>query len=360
MAAACGCHGTGTPPRPLDPGTTGGAGVEPPVLDPPARRDAAPKLDASPEPDGAAAPEDTAIIADAPPPDAPPPDTSPAPADAAARDGGPTVSPLAGIGKVELVKSGFVFVEGLRWVPALGALLVSDAYGETIYKLTPPDTFEPFRPMSNGANCIDIDPQGRLVTAEVGAMQEKQKGGVSRRLEDGKWVDAIKDYGGLAIGHPNDVVALPDGNIFFSDLGPHRLFRIDPGGVLSYPITTGEDAKMNGLGLSPDKKTFYAGAGGTILVYDVKDGALALRGKIPGGTDGMCLDQEGNLYATTGQGLAVWNVATGKSWGLIALPGLTGPERGTECAFADADARTLYVSAVRKLFRVRLAHPGVY
>src|SRR4051812_1985136 len=65
-------------------------------------------------------------------------------------------SPLAGMGQVELVKTGFVFVEGLRWAPAVGALLVSDAYGETIYKLTPPNRLDPFRPRSNGANGLDV------------------------------------------------------------------------------------------------------------------------------------------------------------------------------------------------------------
>ena len=35
-------------------------------------------------------------------------------------------------------------------------------------------------------------------------------------------------------------------------------------------------------------------------------------------------------------------------------------DRATECGFADADRRTLYISARSKLFRVRTARPGVY
>jgi sugar lactone lactonase YvrE len=158
-------------------------------------------------------------------------------------------SPLVGIGEVELVRSGFVFAEGVRWVPAQGALLLSDAYGETIYKLTRPGKLEPYRPHSNGANGLDVDAEGHVIAAEVGANREKSKGGVSRQRADGSWGDAITDYRGLAVAHPNDVVALPDGTLFFSDLGlARRLLRIDRGGALSYPLD-GDDARVNGLAL---------------------------------------------------------------------------------------------------------------
>src|SRR5436305_14559445 len=119
---------------------------------------------------------------------------------------------------------------------------------------------------------------------------------------------------------------------------------------------------MNGMGLSPDKKTVYAAIGtmGVIHVYDVQAGKLTFNRTMMITSDGMCVDVDGNIYATTGKGVQVWNPATGKSWGLIPLPGLQGSDRATECEFADADARTLYVSAVSKLFRVRMARPGHY
>jgi len=275
----------------------------------------------------------------------------------------PGDSPLTGLGKVELVKDGFVFVEGLRWVPAQKALLVSDAHGETIYKLTPPATFVPFRPRSNGANGLDLDPRGRLVAAEVGADREKKPGAVSRRRDDGTWEDAVHDYSGMTLGHPNDIVALPDGTLFFSDLAQvHRLFRVDAHGVLGHPLADG-DAKTNGLALSPDKTVLYAGGGGVVKVFDVKGAELvgprAVYTTEPT-PDGMCVDTAGNLYVGTQRGVQVWNTKTGQPWGLIPLPGLTGIERACECEFADEDARTLYVSAVAKLFRVRMARPGVY
>jgi D-psicose/D-tagatose/L-ribulose 3-epimerase len=72
--------------------------------------------------------------------------------------------------------------------------------------------------------------------------------------------------------------------------------------------------------------------------------------------DGMCVDTVGNLYVGTRKGVQVWDPRTGKPWGLIALPGLEGTDRATDCEFAEAGM--LYISAVSKLFRVQLSHPG--
>jgi alpha-galactosidase len=265
-------------------------------------------------------------------------------------------SPLDGLGPVELVRDGFSFVEGLRWLPDTGAMLVSDAYGETIYRLTPEDRWEPFRTGSNGANGLDLDPRGRLVAAEVGARREKLPGAVSRQDARGHWTDAITDYGGLTLGHPNDVVALPDGHLFFSDLAQqHRLFRVDPRGALSHPLAAG-DEHINGLALSPDKKILYAGGGGVVQVFDVAGGLLTRR-RAPLPTepkpDGMCVDAAGNLYVGTQRGVQVFAPDSGQPWGLIPLPGLGPDDRATECAFGGADGQTLYISAVSKLFRLR-------
>ena len=159
-------------------------------------------------------------------------------------------SPLIGMGAVELVRGGFAFVEGARWVPALSSYLLSDPFAVTIYKLTPPSQFDPFRMMSDGANALDLDSTGHLVAAECGAMQCQTKGAVTRRGDDGTWSDAIKDYRGLAIQNPNDIAALPDGSLIFSDpVAPHQLLRIDPQGALSYalPTNTGVDTGLNGI-----------------------------------------------------------------------------------------------------------------
>ncbi|HEY1537231.1 MAG TPA: SMP-30/gluconolactonase/LRE family protein, partial [Polyangiaceae bacterium] len=253
-------------------------------------------------------------------------------------------------------------------VPALSSYLLSDPFAVTIYKLTPPSQFDPFRMMSDGANALDLDSTGHLVAAECGAMQCQTKGAVTRRGDDGTWSDAIKDYRGLAIQNPNDIAALPDGSLIFSDpVAPHQLLRIDPQGALSYalPTNTGVDTGLNGITLSPKKDVLYVGYNvrRLILAFDVTPNGLTGMRTVVAMTesspDGMCVDVEGNLYVGTRVGVQVFDVRSGNLWGVITPPGL-GTDRVSECAFADADARTLYISAVSKLYRVRLARPGVY
>jgi sugar lactone lactonase YvrE len=219
--------------------------------------------------------------------------------------------------------------------------------------------------MSNGANCLDLDRAGRLVTAECGGGRCWGSGAVTRRNDDGSWGDVIRDYRGIPISHPNDIVALPDGSLIFSDTGVARqLLRVDPDGALSYALAD-TDTGLNGLTLSPGKETLYVGYPNERLVraFDIESDRLtgmrtvAATDPIP---DGMCVDGDGNLFVGTTSGVQVFEPGSGKLWGVISLPGLQAGDRASECAFAEADARTLYVSAASKLFRVRMAAPGVY
>jgi gluconolactonase len=195
------------------------------------------------------------------------------------------------------------------------------------------------------------------------------KGAVTRRGDDGTWSDAIKDYRGLAIQNPNDIAALPDGSLVFSDPGvAHQLLRVDPQGALSYalPTNTGVDTGLNGITLSPKKDVLYVGYNVQRLIraFDVQPGGLTGMRTVVAMTestpDGMCVDMDGNLYVGTRVGVQVFDPRSGNLWGVITLPGLEGSDRVSDCAFADADAKTLYISAVSKLYRVRLARPGVY
>ena len=74
------------------------------------------------------------------------------------------------------------------------------------------------------------------------------------------------------------------------------------------------------------------------------------------GIDGMCIDVKGNIYATAGQGktggVYVFTAA-GKQIGFIPTP-----ETPTNCVVGDHDRKTLYVTAGRSLYRVKLNAEG--
>lgn len=72
------------------------------------------------------------------------------------------------------------------------------------------------------------------------------------------------------------------------------------------------------------------------------------------GSDGMAVDTAGNVFVTTATGIEVF-APDGSSWGAIPVP-----RTPANCAFGGADGRTLYITAREGLYRVTLAHPGLY
>jgi gluconolactonase len=69
--------------------------------------------------------------------------------------------------------------------------------------------------------------------------------------------------------------------------------------------------------------------------------------------DGIKVDKEGNLYGSGPGG--VWVISPdGKHLGTIAVP-----ERVTNLACGDAEAKTLYITASTSVYRIKLKIAGV-
>jgi gluconolactonase len=72
---------------------------------------------------------------------------------------------------------------------------------------------------------------------------------------------------------------------------------------------------------------------------------------VDGTPDGLRVAESGNLYIAS-RGIAVYT-PQGKFLRMIEFP-----ETPANCAFGDADLRTLYVTARTSLYRVRLSENG--
>ena len=303
--------------------------------------------------------------------------------------------------QVEMVASGFGFTEGVTWVQRgdEGYLLFSDIPANVIYRWSsdgeiaihleksgyqkpdhwrvgmeftngkPPDDpgFEKFTMC--GSNGLALDPLGRLVIATWAGRS------IVRIEHDGARTTLAERFEGKRFGGPNDVVVREDGSIYFTDTFGGMLKRdkdpsreIEINGV--YRIQDGEVTRVlddipstNGLAFSPDETIFYANGSQDRYVrrYDVRpDGTLAdsallidLNGEpAPGITDGMKVDEKGNLW-TTGPG-GVWIISPeGRPLGVVPLP-----ENGTNLVFGDADRKTLYISAHTSIYKVRTKVAG--
>jgi gluconolactonase len=69
--------------------------------------------------------------------------------------------------------------------------------------------------------------------------------------------------------------------------------------------------------------------------------------------DGLKVDQAGDLYVCGPGGIWVLT-AEGRHLGTLGLP-----ESPHNLAWGDADGRTLYVTALTSIYRLRLSIPGI-
>jgi len=282
---------------------------------------------------------------------------------------------------VERIAAGFAFTEGPVWNG--DHLLFSDIPNNRIVRwrqLPEGPEVTTFRCPSGfplgtatrvaqmGSNGLTLDRQGRLLACEHGNRR------VSRTEPDGSVIALADRWQGKRLNSPNDIVVRSDGAVYFTDppyglyqqtegkeLDFQGVYRIDPDGSLHLVLDDFE--KPNGLAFSPDEQTLYVDdtARRHVRAFDVaEDGSLSngrvfaeLQHPDEGGPDGMKIDVEGNVYCTGPGASWVFNVA-GALLGRIITP-----ERPANCAWGDADWKTLFITARPSVYRLRVAVPGI-
>lgn len=261
----------------------------------------------------------------------------------------------------EKLFTGFQFTEGPVWLPE-GYLLFSDIPASRIYKWSEKDGLEVWRDPSLKSNGLALDTQGRLVVCE------QQNRRVIRINDDGTTTALAERWQGKRFNSPNDVVVRSDGTVYFSDptyyvepedreIDVQAFYAIRPDGE-TIQVASGYE-KPNGLCLSPDEKILYVNDSGRRIIdaYDIQpDGTLANKRLFAdlaseekrGNPDGMKCDRKGNVYSTGPGGVWIFR-PDGSLIGKLILP-----EQPANLAFGDADGRSLYFTARKSLYRIRL------
>jgi gluconolactonase len=203
---------------------------------------------------------------------------------------------------------------------------------------------------ANAANGMTSDGDGRLVVCEQGSDYEPAR--ITRvDRETGARELVVQDWRGLPFNSPNDVVLASDGAIWFTDpsYGHLQGFRPAPAigdYVYRHDPATGETAavadsfdKPNGIAFSPDGRVLYVTDSGAnqepgsyhvdrphyIKAFDVVDGRRLSGGRLfavvtPGFPDGLKVDADGRVYASSFSGVQVF-APDGELLGKIRLPG---------------------------------------
>ena len=286
---------------------------------------------------------------------------------------------------VEKLASGFNFTEGPVWVADSGYLLFTDNNVPALHRWSPKDSVTDFlrgpdldrtSPPTDlgglpGADGLTLDHQGRLYVADDSHRR-------IARLENGRLVTIADRYEGKRLNSPNDLVFKSDGALYFTDptygleqdekdsrreLDFAGVYRFKDGQV---ELLTKELRRPNGIAFSPDEKFLYVANSDEVKKiwtrYPVKDDGTLGPGTVfydaskadgEGLPDGMKVDRRGNLFATGPGG--IWIISPeGKALGRIHVP-----ETPANCAWGNADRGTLYITAVKGLYRITLGQGGL-
>jgi len=284
---------------------------------------------------------------------------------------------------LERVAGGFEFTEGPVWTGE-GALLFSSPNTNVIYRWTPAGTVSVFRAKSGyagtdmgrytqpGSNGLTFDPDGRLTICQHGNRR------VIRVNPHGDITVLADRYDGKRLNSPNDLVYRSDGSLYFTDppFGLPGMFD-DPDKELPFSgvyrakdgvvaLITAELEGPNGIAFSPDERYLYVGNWDpdrkVVMRYEVGEAGAVSEGTVlydmtnaPGedAIDGLKVDQAGNLYVCGPSGIWVLS-PDGLHLGTLQLP-----ESPHNLAWGEEDGRTLYVTALTSIYRMRLNIPGV-
>jgi gluconolactonase len=265
--------------------------------------------------------------------------------------------------QLKLIASNFSFSEGPS-VDKAGNVFFTDQPEDKIWKYDlKTGKLSIFLEKSGRANGTYFDKKGNLIVCA------DEKGEIWSVNPSGKVTVLVKDLFGKQLNGPNDLWIKANGDIYFTDPYYQRDYwkRTTPDlpteNVYFLPKKTGviqlaADSlkRPNGIIGTPDGKFLYvadANAGKTFRYVIKADGGLSDKKLlINRGSDGMTIDEKGNLYLT-GDGVYIFN-PEGVQLGHIIVP-----EGTTNLCFAGKSRKLLFITARKAIYTLPMKVKGV-
>lgn len=266
--------------------------------------------------------------------------------------------------RLEKLAGGFLFTEGAS-PDSKGNVYFTDQPNDRIMIWTTMGELQTFMQPCGRSNGLFFDSGGFLWACA------DEKNEIWRITQDKKVEIITGKYKGSAFNGPNDLWISPQGRVYFTD----PFYKRDYWDHKSVPqkyqsvyflssdlknvIQAVNDlVQPNGIVGTPDGKMLYVadiGANRTWSYTIDPDGSLSNKKLFcEMGSDGMTIDEEGNLYLT-GKGVTIFD-KSGKQAGHISVP----EDWTANVCFGGTDMKYLFITASKSLYRIRMRIKGVY
>lgn len=264
----------------------------------------------------------------------------------------------------KLVASDFLFTEGPA-ADSKGNVYFTDQPNDKIMKWSTDGTVSVFMEGAGRSNGMFFDKQDNLYTcADLNSqlwLIDKNK----------KVTVLVTDFEGKKLNGPNDLWVDPMGGIYFTDpfykrdywsrtekeIAEENVYYLSPDRKHLTVAASGL-TQPNGIVGTPDGKKLYVADIGARKTYSYtidNNGSLTNKTLLADmGSDGMTLDNKGNIYLT-GKGVTVFNSAGEK----IETINIDAPWTANVC-FGGKDRKTLFITASKSVFTLKMNVKGAY
>ena len=271
-------------------------------------------------------------------------------------------NPIAPGATLQKLAGDFAFTEGAT-CDKNGNVFFTDQPNDRILEWSVDGKLSTFLQPAGRANGMMFDAKGNLIAC---ADEHNQLWAIA---PDKTISVLITNFDGKYLNGPNDVWIAPNGGMYLSDPFYKRkwwdhdtmaltneevLYRSPDGKKLAF--VTDDLQKPNGITGTPDGKNLYVSdiRAGQTWRYDIQpDGSLTNKTFFCAlGSDGMTIDDEGNLYLT-GHGVTIFD-KTGKQIGHIDVD----EKWCGNVSFGGRDHETFFITASTSLYSIQMRVKG--
>ena len=255
--------------------------------------------------------------------------------------------------RLEQLLTGFRFTEG-PVVDDVGNLYFVDILNSRIHKWSEQSGVSVYLDNTGKANGLAFDKKGNLLACSGGdqcivSIDPKKKKTV-----------VIAKYKGKKLNSPNDLWVDPLGGIYFTDPRYWDRTNMEMGEHVYYLAPDRESIRRviddfkrpNGIVGTPDGKKLYVADRDSkkTWAYDIGKGGMLLNKRLFAevGSDGMTIDNEGNVYMTGKPKVVVVCDPTGR-----IIDKIQTPEMPTNLCFGSRGEKRLYITACKSIYVIK-------